>query len=89
METVNRGVEQVACTILERLGNILIDAVLDYESFAGVHNFSINHGGTRFRVQFADQMLLRKSVEELEETIRKVAERVLCNSSVRPLQYRS
>ena len=74
---------------MERLGHKLSDAEVDYETFAGIHNFIINHAGTRFRVQFAEQALRRKSVEDLEEAIHKVTERVLCNSTLGPLQYKS
>ena len=88
MDRMTLGVEKAACRILERLEHKLSDAEVDYEAFAGVHNFIINHAGTRFRVQFAEQMLRRQSVVDLEEAIRKVAERVLSNSSLRPLRYR-
>jgi hypothetical protein len=74
---------------LERLGHKLSDVEVDYEAFAGVHNFNINHGGTRFRVQFAEQTLRRKSVEDLEEAVHKASERVLSKNLLRPLQYRS
>jgi hypothetical protein len=89
MDRMTLGVEEAACRILDRLGRKLGDAEVDYETFAGVHNFIINHAGTRFRVQFAEQALLRKNAEELEETIHKVAERVLSNSTLRPLRYRN
>ena len=89
MDRMTLGVEEAACRILERLGRKLTDAEVDYETFAGMHNFIINHAGTRFRVQFADQALRRKSVEDLEEAIHKVAEQVLSNSTLLPLQYRS
>ena len=89
MQPGKLGVEEIACVILERLGQKLSDAELDYESFAGVHNFIINHAGTRFRVQFTEQTLLGKSAEELEHTIHKVAEQVLSNSTLRQLQYRN
>jgi len=89
METVKLGVEEVACTILEQLGHRLTDVELDYDSFAGMHNFIIKHAGSRFRIQFSEHTLLRKSIEELEETIRQVAERVLANSTVQSLRYRS
>ena len=39
-----------ACRILERPGHKLSDAEVDYEAFAGVHNFIINHAGIRFRI---------------------------------------
>ena len=71
---------------MERLGHKLRDAELDYETFAGVHNFIIKHAGSRFRVQFAEQALRRKCAEHLEEAIHKVAERVLANSTLDPLQ---
>jgi hypothetical protein len=83
MDTITLGVEQAACTILEHLGLRLSDADVDYESFDGLHNFIIEQDGTRFRVQFTEQTLLRKSPHELQETIHKVVERVLCAASPR------
>jgi|SoiMetStandDraft_2_1073263.scaffolds.fasta_scaffold484016_2 hypothetical protein len=53
-----------ACRILERPGHKLSDAEVDYEAFAGVHNLIITHAGIRFRVQFAEQTLRRKSLED-------------------------
>ena len=55
---MSRGVEQVACTILERLGNVLSDVVLDYESFAGVHNFIINTAARGVEFSFPIERLL-------------------------------
>ena len=89
MDRMTLGVEEAACRILERLGHKLTDAEVDYETFAGMHNFIIKHAGTRFRVRFAEQALRRKSVADLEEAIHKVAERVLSNSTLRPLRYRN
>ena len=83
MDATAPGVESVACTILEHLRQKLSDAEIDYESFDGVHNFLIRHDGTRFRVQFTEQGLLRKSPYEIEEAIHKVVERVLCATSSR------
>jgi hypothetical protein len=59
MHRTTLGVEEAARTILERLGHKLRDAEVDYETFAGMHNFIINHAGARFRVQFAEQTLRR------------------------------
>ena len=70
--------------VFERLGRELAAAQLDYESFNGIHNFTITHAGTRFRIQFAEQTLLTGSMEQLEETTCKIAERVLCNGILRP-----
>ena len=89
MQSMKLGVEESACVILERLGQKLGDAELDYETLAGVHNFIITHAGTCFRVQFAEQTLLGRSAEELEHTIHKVAEHVLSNSTLRQVRYRS
>jgi hypothetical protein len=50
-----------ACTVLQRLRHKLIDAKIGYESVEGVHNFLIQHGGTRFRVQFTEGTLLKKA----------------------------
>ena len=84
MKMTIAGAEQVACTIFERLRRELASAQLDYESFNGIHNFTITHAGTRFRIQFAEQTLLTGSMEQLEETTCKIAERVLCNGILRP-----
>jgi hypothetical protein len=65
MDAAASGVERVACTILEHLRQKLSDAEIDYESFDGVHNFLIRHDRTRFRGQFTDQALLRKSPAEI------------------------
>jgi hypothetical protein len=83
MHPIALGVEEAACRILERLAQKIGDAEIDYETFAGLHNFIIKVAGIRFRVQFAEEALLRRSIEELEETIHKVAERVLCKSALR------
>jgi len=83
MDTSVPEVEKAACTILEHLGQKLSDAEVDYESFNGLHNFLIRHDGTRFRVQFTDEALLRKSAYEIEEAIHKVVERLLCATSSR------
>ena len=42
MDRMTLGVEEAACRILERLGHELSDAEVDYETFAGMHNFIIN-----------------------------------------------
>ena len=83
MDTIVLNVEKAACTILEHLGQKLSDAEIDYESFDGLHNFLIQHDGTRFRVQFTEQALLMKGPYEIEEAIHKVVERVLCATSSR------
>jgi hypothetical protein len=76
MEGPKLGAKEAACAILERLALQLSDATVDYECAAGVHHFMITYAGTRFRVQFAEQVLLRKS----EVTVSKVVERVLCST---------
>ncbi len=90
MEAPKLGAEEAACAILERLALQLSDATVDYECAAGVYHFMITYAGTRFRVQFAEQVLLRKSLKDVEVTVSKVVERVLCNtdpgSVKRPMQ---
>ena len=86
MRTLALGVEEAACTILERLGDHFSDAEVDYESFAGLHSFIVKHAGIRFRLKFSEQTLLRTSVEQLEETIRRVTETVLRAPASRSLQ---
>ena len=83
MDATALQIVKAACTILEHLGQKLSDAEVDYENFNGLHNFLIRHDETRFRVQFTDQALLRKSAYEIEEAIHKVVERVLCATSSR------
>ena len=83
MDATALQVVKAACTILEHLGQKLSDAEVDYESFDGLHNFMIRHDGTRFRAQFTEQDLLRKTPSEIEEAIQKVVERVLCATSSR------
>ena len=84
------GAEEAACAILERLALQLSDATVDYECAGGVYHFMIAYAGTRFRVQFPEQVLLRKSLKDVEATVSKVVERVLCNtdpgSVKRPMQ---
>jgi hypothetical protein len=86
MDTIALGVEETACTILEQLAEKLSDAKVDYESFDSLHNFIIEQDGTRFRVQFTEQTLLRKNAHEIEEAVHKVVERVLCATSPRVLK---
>ena len=86
MDSIARGVEAAACTILKHLGQTFGSAEVDYESFDGLHNFIIQQDRTRFRVQFTDQALLRKSSHEIEETIHKVVEQVLCATRARVLK---
>jgi hypothetical protein len=89
MDSIARGVAAAACTILEHLGQTFRGAKVDYESLDGLHNFIIEQDGTRFRVQFNDQALLRKSSYEIEETIHKVVEQVLCATSPRVTLFAS
>jgi hypothetical protein len=86
MDPIALGVEETACTILEQLTQKLSGANVDYERFDSLHNFIIEQDGTRFRVQFTEQTLLRKNAYEIEEAVHKVVERVLCATSPRVLR---
>ena len=39
MDSIARGIEAAACTILQHLGQTFSGAEVDYESFDGLHNF--------------------------------------------------
>ena len=86
MDAIGLGVEEAACLILEHLERKLSDAEVDYESFDDLHNFIIKQDGTRFRVQFTEQTLLRKNAHEIEKAVHEVVERVLSATSPRVLK---
>ena len=71
MDAIALGVEEAACLILEHLERKLSDAEVDYKSFDDLHNFIIKQDGTRFRVQFTEQALLRKNAHEIEKRCTK------------------
>ncbi len=77
MDAIALGGER-ARTVLQRLRHTLNDAKIGYESVEGVHSFLIQHGGTRFRVQFTERTLIKKSPLDIEAAINKVVESVLC-----------
>ncbi len=88
MQRGTLGCEEAACAVLERLADRLPEASVEYQCGAGVHYFFIRHGATRFKIQFSEQTLTRKSAQDLDLTVAKVVERVLSSTSPRPLADR-
>jgi hypothetical protein len=76
--------ERRACVILERLIDRLHDATVDYQCNAGVHEFVVLHAGSRFKIQFAEQSLLRRSEQDLEQVAGQIVERIRTHSLPRP-----
>ena len=62
MDRMTLGIEEAACRILERLRHKLSDAEVNYETFAGMHNFIINHAGTRFRVSLPSRRYAERAL---------------------------
>ena len=73
----------------ERLCEKLSDANVEWKYQAGIYHLTIDDGATRFSIQFTEQFLLRKSDEDLEEEIHRRAERMLCETSQRPIRRAS
>jgi hypothetical protein len=73
-----------ACRILEHLMDRLHGATVDYESSNEVHTFVIRYAGSRFKVQFREQWLLRRNGKEIEETIVQIVERICTQSRLHP-----
>jgi hypothetical protein len=72
--------ERRACLILERLIDQLHDATVDYQCSAGVHEFVVVHSGSRFKIQFPEQSLLRRSEQDLEQLAGQFVERIRTHS---------
>ena len=59
---------------------------VEWKYQAGIYHFTIDDGAMRFSIQFTDQFLPRKSDEDLEEEIHRRVERMLCETSQRPIR---
>ena len=70
-----------ACAILERLTERLHDVTVDYECKAGVHEFLVRYAGSRFMLRFPEQTLLRRGIEELEQIVASIVERIRASCS--------
>lgn len=73
--------ELKACSFLERLTNEFSDADVDYQCSAGVHEFVVRHAGSRFKIEFSDPSLLRRSERDLEQTVGQLAARIRAHSN--------
>jgi len=80
-----RDAKEVVRTV-EHLCEKLSEAKVERKYQAGMYHFTIDDGVTRFSIQFTEQFLLRKSDEDLEEEIHRRVERMLCESSQRPIR---
>ena len=65
-----------ACAILERLIERLHDVTVDYKCGAGVHEFIVCYAGSRFMLRFPEQALLRRGMQELEQMVGQIVERI-------------
>jgi hypothetical protein len=70
-----------ACAILERLIDRLHDVTVDYQCRAGMHEFIVRYAGSRFMLRFPEQALLRRGMQELEQTVGQIVERIRANGS--------
>jgi hypothetical protein len=73
-----------ACTILERLTDQLHDATVEYQCVAGVHEFFVRCAGSRYSIRLPELSLLRRSVQDLEQLVGQVVERIRIDSPLRP-----
>jgi hypothetical protein len=72
-----------ARAIVERLIDRLHDATVDYRCEAGVHEFIVSYGGSRFTIRFSEGSLLRRGMHELEQAAAQIADRIRSNSTAR------
>lgn len=78
--------ELKACRILESLIERLHDATVDYQCHGGVHEFVVLHAGSRFKIEFPEQSLLRRSEQDLELTAGQIVERIRATSRHTPVR---
>jgi hypothetical protein len=69
-----------ACAILECLIERLHDVTVDYKCGAGVHEFTVCYAGSRFMLRFPEQALLRRGMQELEQMLGQIVERIRSSS---------
>jgi hypothetical protein len=86
MTTTMEAMRGKAQKICERMSEKLSGANVQWRYQAGIYYFTIEEAGTRFSTQFTAQFLLRKSEDDLEEEIHKIVERLLCETSQRPIR---
>jgi hypothetical protein len=69
-----------AASILERLGQSLSDADLDYQAGEGIHEFIVRLGGMRHVIDFTDDLMERKNDRDLCVVILGIVERASTQS---------
>ena len=69
-----------AASVLERLGQSLSDADLDYQAGEGIHEFIIRLGGMRHVIDFTDDLMEKKNDKDLSVVILGIVERASTQS---------
>jgi hypothetical protein len=69
-----------AASVLERLGQSLSDADLDYQAGEGIHEFIVRLGGMRHVVNFSDDLMEKKNEKDLSVVILGIVERASTQS---------
>ena len=69
-----------AASVLERLGQSLTDAHLDYQAGEGIHEFIVRLGGMRHVVDFTDDLMEKKNDKDLCVVILGIVERASTQS---------
>ena len=55
---------------------VWLDVTVDYKCGAGVHEFIVCYAGSRFMLRFPEQALLRRGMQELEQMVGQIVERI-------------
>ena len=84
-ETLAQKAQLICDQISEQMGG----ANVNWRRKAKTFYFTIADAGSRFSAQFSEQLLQVKSTEEIEEEIHKLVERMLCETSQRPIRRAS
>jgi hypothetical protein len=71
-EDQTMAAERNAGELLERLMHRLGSEQLDYHRHHGLHKFSIDYGGARFKMLLTDEALARRSGEFFEEAVSQI-----------------
>ena len=67
-------------SVLERLGESLSDADLDYQAGEGIHEFIVRLGGLRHVIDFSDDLMENKNDLDLSIVILGIVERASTQS---------
>ncbi|MFL6581065.1 MAG: hypothetical protein ACJ8G2_10010 [Burkholderiales bacterium] len=69
-----------AASVLERLGQSLTDADINYQAGEGIHEFIVHLGGMRHVVDFTDDLMEKKNDKDLSVIILGIVERASTQS---------